>query len=88
MSVTPASAQIYFDDVAMANPFQNTMQLDAKSHTLRAVAPGYVPGKSVVLLEKDVDLKLALKPETKYVGPPVPAAASATKHEPGIVDEY
>ncbi len=63
--VTPASAQIFVDDVEVkGNPYETTFPRGSGKHVVRAVASGFAPKiETVDLTDKSVQLALSLDPQ-------------------------
>jgi eukaryotic-like serine/threonine-protein kinase len=66
---SPASAQLYVDDVAVSNPCVAELPRDRTEHRLRVEAPGYETKTRTLTFAEDADLEIALR----RLGPAVPA---------------
>lgn len=76
--VEPQGAQLYIDDVLVANnPFHAGLPKSTAGRRIRAAAAGFVTQERIVVFDHDVDLKVELKPELK----PDPKSTAASPPE-------
>lgn len=60
ISVSPADARLSFDGTPVSNPFVGQRRPDKLPHELVAEAPGYLPLKRAIKLERDLTVMLGL----------------------------
>jgi eukaryotic-like serine/threonine-protein kinase len=89
---SPRAAQIYVDDVAVANPYVSDQPRDGTVHRLRVEAPGYERKTRMLTFGEDVDIEIALEPERAapivrrgVFVPPATSSASARPCEPPFI---
>jgi hypothetical protein len=61
LSVVPSSARVTLDGVAIALPFTGELPRDGSLHELRASAPGHLPLRQLLGLDRDRTLELVLQ---------------------------
>jgi serine/threonine-protein kinase len=70
----PGDARITLDSEPLPrNPYEGRRGADLGSHTLEVSAPGYLTQRYEVLLDRDLDVDLALLPAPAQVGPSIEA---------------
>jgi serine/threonine protein kinase len=75
---SPASAQLYVDDVAVSNPYAADRVADSIPHIVRAEAPGYVTKTAAFALtgaDVALDVTIDRVPDETPLARPVPAKA-------------
>jgi tRNA A-37 threonylcarbamoyl transferase component Bud32 len=81
IEVSPPSAQIYMDDKPLeSNPYTGYLDATVGAYVIRAEAEGFEPQSSVVTADREVDLKLSLRP-LKANEPPPPARTATARRE-------
>jgi hypothetical protein len=82
LSASPPSAALYLDGERLAaNPFAAQRSLDTSPHRLRVEAAGYLALDRDLVLDRDVELELALSPLA--AAPPAPAPLTEAASSPG-----
>ncbi len=78
LEVEPRGAKAFLDEMAIAElPFSAKLERDAKAHALRVEAAGYISQSKIVVLDKDVKIKVALTPEPPELrGPGKPSGTA------------
>jgi serine/threonine protein kinase len=91
---SPASAQLFLDDEAVANPYVVDQVRDATAHRIRVEAQGYETKTRVLTFAEDIDLEVTLNhdpppvplpPARRAVVPPPPAQLEPTICDPPYV---
>jgi len=67
---SPASAQVYLDDVAVSNPYVADTIRDTTAHRLRVQAPGCETKTRALTFAEDIELEISLSPDSS----PAPVA--------------
>jgi hypothetical protein len=82
VSVVPATAQLSIDDQPIpTNPFVGRLPKGEGWHTVRAVAPGYLPRERLVSFSDNVMIDLTLPPRPAIAPPPAPARREVRRPE-------
>ena len=77
ISVFPAFARLYLDDVAVPNPYVVDHARDTTAHRLRVEAAGYETKARAFTFAEDIELEIHLSPDSAAQPPP---ALAVPKH--------
>jgi serine/threonine-protein kinase len=86
IAAEPAEARLYLDDAELpSNPFRGRMPKDGVVHRLRASAPGYASEQRIVVLDRSLQVDLALRASARPQDAPAPPAPAAPAGRPAAV---
>jgi serine/threonine-protein kinase len=71
INASPAHAKLVLDGKELSrNPYRGPAPADGQSHRLRVQADGFLPEDRIIVFERDLDVVVALKTDTKVQTPP------------------